>query len=213
MKNLPLLIGTLVATLALVVGVVFIFSSKNQPQTELVNPNELVLNNPHQRGAAQAKVTIVEFSDFQCPACKAAEPLVQGLVNTYPDKVRLVYKHFPLSSIHPNAQLAAQASEVAATQDKFWEYHDLLFKRQDEWADLEVGEEIKTKLTDYAQELGIDKDMFLEKIDSDRIKSFVLEDLTMGGSLNVKGTPTFYVNGQQVSAPQLLQTVESIINN
>ena len=213
MKNLPLLLGTLAVTTALIVGVVFAFSKSTTSQQEAVDQAQLLTDSPHARGAEAALVTIVEFSDFQCPACKATAPLVDKVVAQYSEQVRLVYRHFPLNSIHFNAQLAAQASEVAAEDGKFWEYHDLLFKEQLTWSQLEKKEEYLEQLVSYAEELGIDKESFLERIESDHIKSLVTDDLTTGGRLNIQATPTLYVNGQPTPASQLMQMVESIINN
>ena len=212
MKNLPLLLGTLAVTAALIFGVVSSFSNSGAKQ-EPVDQAQLLSAAPHVKGAADAKVTIVEFSDFQCPACKATNPLVEKVANLYPDQVRVIFRHFPLSSIHSNARLAAQATEVAAQDGKFWEYHDLLFAEQLTWSQLEKKEEYIEQLASYAEELGIDKDNFLERIESDHIKSLVTEDLTAGGRLNINATPTLYVNGQPISASQLMQMVESIINN
>jgi formate-nitrite transporter family protein len=212
MKNLPLLIGTLVVTVLMVVGIVVMFSrSATAPQ--VVDQAQLVGESAHAMGDANAVVTIVEFSDFQCPACKATQPLLKEVVNLYPDKVRLVYRHFPLSSIHPHAEMAARASEVAAETGSFWPYHDLLFDRQLEWAELASADEVKQKFAGYAEELGIDKASFLERIESDHIKTLVTEDITAGGQLNVQSTPTLYVNGRQTPATQLLSVVESSINN
>ncbi|MBU0576214.1 DsbA family protein [Patescibacteria group bacterium] len=213
MKNLPLLLSTLLVTTVLVAGVVFVFSKNSQSSQEVVAQAELLSDAPHIRGPQEAQVTIVEFSDFQCPACKTTQTIINKVLLQYPDQVRLIYRHFPLNSIHPNAQLAAQATEVAAEDSKFWEYHDLLFSTQAQWSKIESKEEYIEQLASYAEQLGIDKATFLERIESDHIKSLVAEDLTAGGKLNIQGTPTFYVNGQSSPASQLLQIVESIINN
>jgi formate-nitrite transporter family protein len=212
MKNVPLLIGTIVATLGLVVGIVFFFSKATQPQ-QAVDPVSLIPDKAHSKGPDNAVVTIVEFSDFQCPACKATQPLLDQILTQYPDKVRLVYRHYPLYSIHKYADLGARAAEAAAEDNKFWEYHDLLFDRQGEWSVLSNETEVQDKLGAYAEELGIDKAIFLERIQSDRIKSLVTQDVAKGGQLNIQATPTLFVNGQPTSAPQLLAEVESRINN
>lgn len=213
MKNLPLLIGTLVVTLGLVVGVVFIFSRQGVSQSQPVDPAQLVTEQSHARGPDSAVVTIVEFSDFQCPACRATQSTIKQVLGVYPEQVRLVYRHFPLTSIHPNAQLAAQASEVAAEEGKFWEYHDLLFDRQAIWSELESKQAFIEQLADYAEELGIDKPSFLERIDSDHIKSLVTADAVAGNQLNIQATPTLFVNGRHSPATQLQNQVESVINN
>ncbi len=212
MKNLPLLLGTLLGTILLIVGIVFFFSRSS---TEQVVTDEAVLisETPQVRGPEEAPVTIVEFSDFQCPACRSVQPLVESILQNYPNQVRLVYRHFPLTSIHPNAPLAAQAAEAAAEDGKFYEYHDLLFARQEEWSEIGSQDELKERLGAYAEELSIDKASFLEKIESDHIKALVAEDVTAGSQLNVQATPTFYVNGRQTPASQLINTVESFINS
>lgn len=213
MKNLPLLIGTLGVTAALIIGIAFVFSKNTTSQQEPVDQAQLLTDVPHVRGKQDAVVTIVEFSDFQCPACRATETVINKALAQYPDQVRLVYRHFPLNSIHSNAQLAAQAAEVAAEDGQFWEYHDLLFEHQLTWSQLENKEKYIEQLANYAEELGIDKASFLERIESDHIKSLVTEDIAAGGKLNIQATPTLYVNGQPSPASQLIQIVESIINN
>ena len=213
MKNLPLLLGTLVATAALIFGVVLVFSKNTTQQQAVVDQSELITQDVHAKGSDDAPVTIVEFSDFQCPACRVTQSVVNQVLAQYPDQVRLIYRHFPLNQIHPNAQLAAQASEAAAEMDNFWNYHDLLFENQSIWSQLEKKEDLVEQLAVYAEELGIDKATFLERIESDHIKSLVNEDLIAGGQLNIQGTPTFYVNGQPSPASQLIQIVESVINN
>lgn len=219
MKNWPLLLGTLVVTAVLVAGIVWLFSRSTPPPSSSVTPEELVTNTPHTRAAGTVTastataVTIVEFSDFQCLACRAIQPLLEQVLTAYPDQVRLVYRHFPLHSIHPNAQLAAQAAEVAGEAGQFWAYHDLLFSHQEEWSQLEKKDQLVKQLANYAEELGIDKPTFLERIESDHIKSLVHEDLIAGNQLSVQATPTLYVNGQPESASQLHSRVESLINN
>lgn len=212
MKNLPLLLGTLLVTAALIAGVVFSFSKATTTQ-EVADQSVLITTKPHAKGPDDALVTIVEFSDFQCPACRATYPLVEKVVNQYPDQVRLIYRQYPLTQIHPHAQLAAQATEVAAEEGLFWEYHDLLFENQESWSKLEGKNDFLEQLTGYAEQLGIDKASFSERIESDYIKSLVNEDVVAGNQLNIKGTPTLYVNGQPSPASQLTQVVESIINN
>lgn len=208
MKNLPLLIGTLVVMTALIFGVVSFFSKGGQ--SHAISQEVLLSDNPHVRGNVDAPVTIVEFSDFQCPACAYTRTLIEKVLADYPDKVRLVYRNFPLSSIHHNAQLAAQAAEVAGEKGLFWEYHDVLFTNQEKWSQLEGKKLLLDQLASYAEEVGIDKESFLERIDSDYIKSLVNEDVVLGNQLKLRGTPTLYVNGQPTPASQLIKQVESI---
>ncbi len=157
----------------------------------------------------QAVVTIVEFSDFQCPACKQTSPLLKQVLAAYPENTRLVYRHMPLVSIHPFAQLAAQASEAAADEGKFWEYHDLLFDRQQEWSRLDSLEKAGDIFVTYAEELGIDSGSFRAKMGSEEIKQRVTTDLAEGVQLGVNATPTLFVDNTPVSAQNLVQTVET----
>lgn len=211
MKNIPLLLGTIIGTVALIVVVAFVFS-KPQAGTEakVVDAAKLVEGATNTTGKADATITVVEFSDFQCPSCKAAQPLVQQLKSEYADSVKFVYRHFPLDSIHPNARLAAQASEAAATEGKFWEFHDLLFAKQEEWADIIDKKELLEKFSEYAAQLDIDKVSFLERIESQEAVAKVNAEADLGKSVEVQATPTFFVNGQETAAPQLISTVESL---
>jgi protein-disulfide isomerase len=209
MKNLPLLIATLLGTLLFVVGIAFFFSKSSEPQKA---DHALVMNNvQHVRGAQNPKVTIVEFSDLQCPACKGYQPLIAQLLEKYPNDVQLVYRHFPLVSIHPHAQLAAEAAEAAHKFGKFWEMHDLLFQTQDDWAELKNDEEVLRKFDELVTKLQIDKNEFRKTIETQEVRDRVKLDMADGVKLNVNGTPTFYINDQLITAPQLVSAVESII--
>jgi Na+/H+ antiporter NhaA len=141
----------------------------------------------HIRGDDAAPVTLVEYGDFECPFCGQAEPVVRELLNEFGHDLRYVFRHLPLSDVHPHAELAAEAAEAAGDQGSFWEMHDLLFNHQDA---LEPK-----NLVSYAEQLGLDVDRFTEELrrheHAGRIASDV-EDADMSG---VSGTPTFFVNG------------------
>lgn len=212
MKNVPLLIITILGTLALVVGLAVVFS---QSATTSKVADQTVLNEgaANIQGPAEAKVTIVEFSDLQCPACKAVAPLVKQIAAQYPEDVRVIYRHYPLLEIHPFAELAARASEAAATEGKFWEMHDALFESQELWAKASSADEAQEMMATYAQQIGMDKNAFTEKIQSDTVRDIVARDTALGTQLGVNSTPTLFVNGQKLTAPQQLpQVVAEIIN-
>ena len=215
MKNIPLLIGTILGAVLLIVGIAYFFSGDSAvDQTTQTAPVDLVAGNARNaKGATEsAQVQIVEFSDFQCPACKAAQPAVEAVLNAYGEEVQFIYRHFPLDSIHPNARDAAIAAEAAAQQGKFWEMHDILFENQQAWADISSRDELTQTFADYAQQIQIDKDEFLATIEQDQqLAELVQSDVQAATQLNVAATPTFYVNGQQTSAPQLLQAVAAAL--
>lgn len=212
MKNLPLLLGTVIGTLLLIGGIAFFFSKETTPTTQVLDTAELVADAHNILGNESAVATIVEFSDFQCPACSASEPLVQAVVKEFGDQVRLVYRHFPLDQLHPLARTAAVASEVAAEDGAFWPMHDLLFERQADWSTLGSVAEAKTTFTQYAVELGLDEETFGAKIqDSSVYSSLVQKDADLGTKVGINATPTFFVNGQKATAPQLRDLVTAIV--
>ncbi|MBP9716332.1 MAG: DsbA family protein [Candidatus Levybacteria bacterium] len=152
-------------------------------------------------GNKDAKVTIIEFSDFQCPFCKTLfdESLAQ-IKKDYVDtgKAKFAYRHYPLTSIHPNAQKTAEATECANEQGKFWEYHDQLFTYQADWETL-TGEALDSKLNEYAVAVGIDGTELLECVTSNKFADKVGEDISAGNEIGVDGTPATFINGIKIS--------------
>jgi protein-disulfide isomerase len=140
------------------------------------------------RGPADAPITIVEFSDYQCPFCARTEPLVKDALATYPTQARLIYKHFPLTSMHPQALPAALAAAAAQQQGKFWEMHEKLFANQRALA----PEQIKQ----YAREIGLDVPRFEADMQSEAVKDMVQQDIQLAQRVGVRGTPTIFVNGK-----------------
>jgi Na+/H+ antiporter NhaA len=142
----------------------------------------------HFRGPADAPVTVVEYGDFECPYCGRAEPVVRELLQAFGD-VRYVWRHLPLSDVHPNAQLAAEAAEAAAEQDAFWELHDLLLDHQDALRPQD--------LVAYAEQLGLDVERFVDDLRTHAGAARVAEDVDSADLSGVSGTPTFFVNGRR----------------
>jgi protein-disulfide isomerase len=155
-----------------------------------------------QRGPSDAWVTIVEFSDVQCPYCGKAEPTIEQVLADFPADVRLVYKHFPLS-IHPDARPAANAAECARAQGYFWELHDLLFQHQ---TALDAA-----SLATYASEIPLDLAAWQACFDARTYDGRVAADLTEGESAGVPGTPTFAINGEPLVGAQPLAAFEAMV--
>ena len=169
-------------------------------QTSAVTPAD------HVRGNANAKVTLIEYGDFECPACGAYEPLVQQLYSTYKDKILFVFRNYPLYQIHPHAMISAQAAEAANLQGKYWEMHDLLYTKQTDWASnanaAVPDSTILSKYFDgYAQSLGLDMAKFNNDINSSAVKTVVQNDLALGNAAKVDHTPTFFINLTQIVNP------------
>lgn len=147
-------------------------------------------------GPEDAALTILEYSDFQCPACASFYAELEKLMEKYPDDVRLVFRHFPLVSLHPNATLAAQASEAAGLQGKFWEMYDVLFSKQSDWSNL-TTEELTTWLETQAGELELDKAQFSNDLTSETIVNKIAEDMDYGTNvIGLNSTPTILLNGR-----------------
>ncbi|HEV2457241.1 MAG TPA: thioredoxin domain-containing protein [Ktedonobacterales bacterium] len=142
----------------------------------------------HVRGAETAPVTLLIYGDYECPYTRMAYRAVQRVLADEPDTLRFVFRHFPLTSIHPHAQHASEAAEAAAAQGKFWEMHDTLFGRQHALEDADLAR--------YAQELGLDVERFTRALDAHAYASRIQEDVRSGRASGVQGTPTLYFNGQ-----------------
>ncbi len=164
-------------------------------------------------GAKDAKVTVIDFSDPQCPFCERFEN------NTYPqlfdtyiktNKIKFAYRHYPLNSIHPNAQKASEALECANEQNKFWEYQKLIFKNQSTWSSQPLTDAINS-FTGYAGELNLNTDQFRSCLDTNKYEENVQKDITEGNLVGVDGTPTFFINGQRLVGAQPFAQIQQLI--
>lgn len=183
------LLGILGATVIIIAIAAFFFSRPAAP-APTISEDQLVTTIAAVRGNPQAKVTLIEFSDFQCPACLAAKPYVDAVVAKYPNDLRFVYRHFPLDQ-HPQAIPAALGAEAAKQQGKFWEMYDALFANQ-----AELSEETIVRL---AQNLGLGMDAFNQDRKSATIAAIVEKDRADGTSFAINSTPTFFLNGRKLT--------------
>jgi len=156
-------------------------------------------------GPADAPITIIEFSDYQCPYCQKWEATVfQRLLDDYPTQVRIVYRDFPLNSIHPEAAPSANAANCAGEQDAYWQFHDKLFSYK-----LNLGKEAYLQ---YAKELELDMTSFTACLESNRYAAEVTADLEYAVSLGVQSTPTFFINGLYLVGSQPYDTFKKLID-
>ncbi len=171
-------------------------------------------NSDHIKGNKEAELVLIEYSDFQCPACGAYYPILKELSREFGDKIVFVYRHFPLTQIHKNAKLAAIVSEAAGKQDKFWEIHDVIFENQKEWSDSESAIDYFIK---YAQRFNLDIEKFKFDINSEELKQKVESDYLSGLELKVNATPTFILNGKKIQNPrsyeEFKKVAESYLNS
>ncbi len=158
-------------------------SPPTHPHTLAVSPEPT----DHLQGSEHARVTLVEYGDFECPSCKVAVTTPKLLLERFPNKVRFIFRHFPLLEAHPHALLAAEASEAAAAQGKFWPMHDLLFQNQAHLKDKDLHR--------YAQGLGLDMARYVAEMDDHIYLQKVREHIEGGRSSHIRATPTFFVDG------------------
>lgn len=199
----------LIGVIGIMVGAFFLLSEDTSAPSQSVDNPLQITEDDHIRGNEDAPITIIEYGDFQCPHCANAKPELDQILKDFSGDVRLIYRHFPITNIHPHARTAARASEAAAQQDDFWAMHDLLFSRQDEWSNDPNAQET---FTSYAQQLGLDMEQY--QTDFESAGSKVDRDSQAAQQLGVQSTPTFYLNGEKVegSTDDLRRRIEAELN-
>lgn len=187
----------LVAITAAVVGgmiALFVLANRNAAAPKAVgNAQDIERSTSHKLGSGS--VQVVEFGDYQCPACEAAYPDTKRIINDYQGKITFVFRNFPLP-MHPNAPIAAEAAEAAATQGKFWEMHNKLYDTQNVWAGLPSPLDT---FVGYASQLGLDTAKFKADVQNNANAKVIAQDQADGTALQLQGTPTFFVGGKQVT--------------
>ena len=174
--------------------------------TENITEDDWTLGNP------DAKIQIVEYSDFQCPACQFYFPTIKSVVNEFSNHVYFAYRHYPIRSAHPLADLAARASEAAGQQGDFWGMHDLLFQTQTQWSQLSEPQ-ARQAFIDYAESLELDTEKFADYMDSSAAQSRVDEDFKTGIASKVPGTPSLFLNGIKFNGNPTLEDFRALIRS
>jgi len=169
-------------------------------------PVPAVTKDDHVKGKDNAKVTLIEYSDFQCPYCVRHEETLKAVVEKYPNDVRIIYRHFPLSSLHPLAQKAAEASECASAQGKFWEMHEKIFALTDSAGGLTID-----GMKAAAKDLKLDEGKFNTCLDKGEMASKVSKMYQDGMAAGVSGTPAVFINGQIIEGAVPLEQFESMV--
>jgi protein-disulfide isomerase len=154
---------------------------------------------PHVRGNPNAPVTLEEFGDFQCPACGSYHPELKKIESEFGDRLRVVFREFPLVTLHEHALLAAQSAEAAGMQGKFWEMHDKLYDTRADW---EFKNDLVPVFVDYAKQIGLNTDQFQKDLNSETVASRIFQDGKRAHSFGLKGTPSFFVNGKEAVGDQ-----------
>lgn len=179
-------------------------SYKPQPKQPAVDVNKvhnIPVGSSAVKGDRNAPVTIVEFSDFQCPYCSRLQPTLREVLKAYPKEVKLVFKDFPLS-FHKQAKNAAKAARAAGEQGKYWEMHDLIFEKYNKLTD--------DSFKGFAEQLQLDTARFMADFNSTKYDKLIQEDMSLGQRVGVRGTPTLFLNGKRMSRRSFNDFKESI---
>lgn len=198
LKTILIVIGIIVAVVGFLV---------------FTKPAEQSTSDPSQHTIGSGSVTLVEYGDFQCPACGQYFPILQQIKAEYGDRITFQFRHFPLESIHPNARAASRAAEAAGNQGKFWEMHDYLFTYQSEW---QSSSDPIRMFENYARTVGVENiDQFNADYRSSEVNAVINADLSAGRNLGVQSTPTFTLNGKVLdpNPPASVEAFKSLIDN
>lgn len=206
MKREGLILGGIgLVTLGIViVAALFLSGPVNAPisdNKEQITDKLLLLGPEDERnaqGTSSAKVTIVEYGDYQCPACGIVDPTVKRILKDYKNSIYFVFRNFPLP-MHANAQLAAKTALAAGQQNKFWEMHTKLYESQSQWSD-KSSSQARELYIEYAKELGLDTQKFINALDQNTGNAKIQKDQDDAYKLGVNSTPTFYINGIKFSS-------------
>jgi protein-disulfide isomerase len=215
MRAMPKLMKPLVVII-LAVGVaagaaVFLSRNADTPAANASTPTHVeITGGGHFRGPENARLTLVEFGDYQCPSCGAYHPFVKEIMSRYPDKLRLEFHHYPLISIHPNSMGAAMAAEAAGEQGHYWEMHDALFEHQQEWAGSANAEPL---FVNIASHIGLDTNKFEQSLKSPALQERILKDVARAQDLKIQAVPTFFINGEQTHIKLSMEDFVQVIDD
>lgn len=195
--------------LAIFAGFIYLASKPNSvgsPQSAVAT--DLLIKKDSYQTSPNAKVTIVEFGDFQCPACGQASPILKELLKIYQDKLNLVFRNFPLPQ-HRNAKMASETALAAGSQSKFWEMYYKLYEDQAKWSESDNPLDI---FTGYAKDLNLDLNKFTQDVKDEKYKDIISQDQNDGNLLGIQATPTFFVNGEKIVGVPTLEEFKSLID-
>ena len=190
----------------IILGSIFLASPSKESLVQItskINEDDWV------KGSRDASVILVEYSDFQCPACASYYPMVKKVAEEFGDRIAVVYRHFPLP-IHQHAKVLSNAAEAAGKQGKFWEMHDLIFENQIKLTS-KSKEEVQVALKDLAASTGINTEDFLKDLDSEEIKNKVEASYKTATDAGINSTPSFFINGTKISNPKDFDSFKILI--
>jgi protein-disulfide isomerase len=201
-------IAVVVVCILVLIGIFALTNKNDNAKTGSTNNSAKPSN--HTVGGGKSGVTLLEYGDFQCPACGAFYPVVKNVVTKYQNDITFQFRNFPLTQIHPNAFAGARAAEAAALQGKFWEMHDLLYENQTTWS--QATSPI-TFFDNYAQQLNLDITKFKSDYNSAAVNNTINADIKAGQAIGADSTPTFVLNSKKITNPTSQAAFEKLITD
>lgn len=210
-KEAKVILTISVVFLIIFAGFIYLATRSNtvkNPEPVAVDASLLIKKDNYQTSPNNAKVTIVEFGDFQCPSCAQVYPALKELLKIYQDKLNLVFRNFPLPQ-HKNANVAAEAALAAGSQGKFWEMYDKLYENQNKWSESNNALDV---FNGYAKDIGLDVNKFTQDVKGEKFKDVIASDLNDGTLLGIDATPTFFIDGRKTVGILDLNQMKSLID-
>ncbi len=197
--------------LAVLVGLFAVFSLTNNKDQQNGGNKSSAQPSNHVTGKLDSKVTLIEYGDFQCPACKSYHPILQELKSSHGDRIKFQFRHYPLVQIHPNAFIGSRAAEAAGKQGKFFEMHDLLYENQDTWSQ---SSNPTAMMENYAQQLGLNLDQFKTDMNSSGVADVINADVKAGQAIKANSTPTFVLNNRKIEQnPRSIEDFKKLLDD
>jgi protein-disulfide isomerase len=206
-KKIGIVAGVVFLMVISVIGLLKLAETSGSPSSISI---PAVSENDISKGDSKSKISLIEYSDFQCPACAAYQPLVKQLLSELGNEIYITYRFFPLTNLHKNAMISAQAAYAANLQGKFWEMHDMLFETQTSWAETK---DPKDTFVTYAKKLNLDADKFEKDMNSSEAQTYVASSQNQAISAGINSTPTFFVNGRKILNPKNYDDFKKIIQD
>jgi protein-disulfide isomerase len=193
---------------AVLVGI-FVVTSGNKESTGGEGSGGQAQASNHVQGAGNKNVTLVEFGDFQCPACRSFYPIIKQIKETYGDDITFQFRHYPLTQIHPNAFAAHRSAEAAGKQGKFFEMHDLLYENQEAWSNLPDPTQA---FASYAQQLELNIEQYQADAAGEEVNDIINADIKLAQEAGAASTPTFVLNGEKIQNPKSFEEFKQLID-
>lgn len=209
-KKIGIWAGAAVIVMVAIFGLAMLVNSPTSTTSTSSLTAPLKADQEFSRGDVNSKVTLIEYGDFQCPACAQYHPLVKQLLSEEGDKMHFVYRYFPLTNVHKNARISANAGFAANKQNKYWEMHEALYAAQNDWALIPNPQDI---FVGYAKDLGLNTDQFKKDMNSDEANKFVDDSLNAATNLGLNSTPSFFLNGKYINSPNTYDDLKKLIDN